>query len=162
MPICQVHSIPAHTDRIWSVVPHPTLPLLACATSDKSAQIYSLNTYFPVAQLDGNHKRSIRSVSWKPKTGNSSEVVLATASFDGTVGIWIRDDDRYAQEVGSSGSVDDGADVGLEEWEFVASLEGHENEVKCVDWSSDGAYLASCSRDKSVWIWEGKYCWNFL
>ncbi|KAK7203820.1 putative cytosolic iron-sulfur protein assembly protein 1 [Myxozyma melibiosi] len=140
MPIRQVHSIPAHADRIWSVAPHPTLPLLACATSEKSAQIYSLNTYFPVANLDGNHKRSIRSVAWRPESTDepTSEIVLATASFDGTVGIWVRDDERYAQE----------------EWEFVASLEGHENEVKCVNWSSDGRYIASCSRDKSVWVWE--------
>ncbi|KAK9325645.1 WD40-repeat-containing domain protein [Lipomyces orientalis] len=154
MPIKQVHSIPAHVDRIWNLAPHPTLPLLATATSDKAAQIYSLNTYFPVAQLDGNHKRSIRSVSWKPKTGGNSEVVLATASFDGTVGIWIRDNDRFVQDVGSTGVIDDSGSIGLEEWEFVASLEGHENEVKGVDWSCEGTYLASCSRDKSVWIWE--------
>ncbi|KAK9466278.1 WD40-repeat-containing domain protein [Lipomyces arxii] len=154
MPLAQVHSIPAHVDRIWNLAAHPTLPLLACASSETSAQVYSLNTYFPIAQLDGNHKRSIRSVAWKPKLGPSSEVVLATASFDGTVGVWIRDGDRYADEAGDTGTVDDGGVVGLEDWELVASLEGHENEVKSVDWSSEGTFLASCSRDKSVWIWE--------
>lgn len=58
---------------------------------------------------------------------------LASASFDGTTTIWDR----------KSG-----------EFECNATLEGHENEVKSVAWSKSGSFLATCSRDKSVWIWE--------
>jgi cytosolic iron-sulfur protein assembly protein CIAO1 len=62
--------------------------------------------------------------------------MIASASFDGTVVIWETQNKACTR------------------WEMIASLEGHENEVKSVCWSSDGKWIASCGRDKSVWIWE--------
>jgi cytosolic iron-sulfur protein assembly protein CIAO1 len=33
-------------------------------------------------------------------------------------------------------------------------LEGHESEVKHLDWDFSSKYLVSCSRDKSAWVWD--------
>ena len=48
----------------------------------------------------------------------------------------------------------DGESDSEDDWEFAIVLEGHDSEVKNVAYSPSGQWLASCSRDKSIWIWE--------
>lgn len=87
------------------------------------------------------HNKTVRAIAWAP-SGNT----LATASFDANIGIWEQEADEDGDENGSSAKGD---------WECVSLLEGHETECKSVAYSSSGTLLASCSRDKTVWIWEG-------
>lgn len=83
------------------------------------------------------HTKTVRAIAWSP-----SGKTLATASFDANIGIWSQDEDDGE---GPSG-----------EWECMSLLEGHETECKSVAYSNSGSLLASCSRDKTVWIWEGR------
>lgn len=145
MRLQKVVALPPQPERIWQCALHPTLPLLATASSDKTARITSLRTYTPLSTIEGGHKRSIRSVAWKP--GLTGESVLATGSFDATIGIWRRYE-RDSQSSDTHGGDEE------EEWRFAVVLDGHESEVKSVAWSAGGNLLATCSRDKTVWIWE--------
>ena len=36
----------------------------------------------------------------------------------------------------------------------VAELKGHESEVKGLAWNNTESILASCSQDKTIWLWE--------
>ncbi|KYK54213.1 WD repeat protein [Drechmeria coniospora] len=156
-------------ERAWASVPHPTLPLLATAHS-KGATVFSLSTLSSHSTLTGGHARSVRSVAWKPGQP-PQKLCLVTGSFDSTAGLWRWEADA-ALEAGAAddlevdmstrvsrstadGELDSEPDGGTDKsWEFTLVLEGHDSEIKSCTFSPSGTYLATCSRDKSVWIWE--------
>ena len=191
---------PPTPSRAWLTAPHPTLPLVATAHADRTVRIYSLTTSHVdatdlsssaaatsstalLSTISGGHKRSVRSVAWKPNL-KGAEHVLATGSFDASVGIWrnwelgnvariqsglgedktgLVGEDAPAGDGLAKGEDDEpnGVTAGQEkeeeddeDWRFAIVLDGHESEVKSVAWSAGGNLLATCSRDKSVWIWE--------
>ncbi|KAJ4365090.1 Cytosolic iron-sulfur protein assembly protein [Neocucurbitaria cava] len=147
---------PPSNSRTWQSAPHPSLPIVATACSDRSVRVYSLTSFTLLHSITGGHKRSVRSVSWKP--GTKGQSVLATGSFDSSAGIWRRDergtleDDFTNRRIGSTEDDEDQDEA--DDYQFSCILDGHESEIKCLSWSPSGQYLATCSRDKSVWIWE--------
>ncbi|KAF5133698.1 putative cytosolic iron-sulfur protein assembly protein 1 [Metarhizium anisopliae] len=156
-------------ERAWASIPHPTLPLIATAHA-KSVTVFSLSTLSCHSNLTGGHTRSVRSVAWKPGLP-PHKLCLVSGSFDATAGLWRWDGDSTAatagappdeneveitasgRKVGSADS-DETSHVGDKDWEFTLVLEGHDSEIKGCAFAPSGAYLATCSRDKSVWIWE--------
>lgn len=147
---------PPSQDRVWFTSPHPDLPIVACCGADKTVRIYSLSNFTLLSTISGGHKRSVRSCAWKPHV--KGESVLATASFDATAGIWKRWDGYGKDENGGPRAIDENGDAiedeDDEEWGFAVLLDGHDSEVKSISWSPSGSLLATCSRDKSIWIWE--------
>jgi WD40 repeat protein len=116
-------------------------------------RVYSLTSFTLLHSITGGHKRSVRAVSWKPHTQGQS--VLATGSFDSSAGIWRREENGTNENDFTNRRVDeDGRDDDEDEYQFSCILDGHESEIKSLSWSPTGQYLATCSRDKSVWIWE--------
>ncbi|KAJ3557698.1 hypothetical protein NM688_g1331 [Phlebia brevispora] len=138
-----------HDDRAWCVAWNPAKPLLASCSADKTVRLYNYShsssadgasdviTFSHNTTIPTGHAKTVRALAWSP-----SGETLATASFDSNIGIW-------SQEEGG-----DDDDTSTKEWECMSLLEGHETECKSVAYSSNGTLLASCSRDKTVWIWE--------
>jgi cytosolic iron-sulfur protein assembly protein CIAO1 len=163
VPTCKMKLVPLSdfspnsVTRAWVSIPHPTLPLLATPSSDRNVLIYSLQNFRLHSKLEKGHKRSIRTVAWKPNLSPDT-LSIVTGSFDATAGIWRRNE--AAAKMEALGLETDVTNVeGDEEeephdWEFSLVLEGHDSEIKGVAFSQSGQYLATCSRDKSVWIWE--------
>lgn len=145
---------PPSLERTWLTSPHPTLPIVATCSSDKTVRIYSLTNFKLLSTITGGHKRSVRTAAWKPHI--SGESVLATGSFDATVGIWRRWDNYGTNTATTEDNLTDADadDAEDEEWRFAVLLDGHDSEVKSVSWSPSGMLLATCARDKSIWIWE--------
>lgn len=138
-----VTSLEGHSDRVWHVSWCSTAELLASCGGDKTIRIWTPVTraasgsdaaaaaapaWRCSAILEDSATRTIRAVEWSPD-GH----LLAAVSFDGSTHIWERDGDAF---------------------EIVATLEGHDSEVKGVAWNASGTLLATCGRDKSVWVWE--------
>lgn len=148
---------PTCNARTWLSTPHPYLPIIATACSDKTVRIYSLQDFRQQSTISGGHKRSIRSCCWKSSDGARGESTLATGSFDASAGIWKRWEEGggevdFTGKGLAGGDEDEGEDD--EEWRLEVILDGHDSEIKSLAFCPTAPLLATCSRDKSVWVWE--------
>ena len=122
-----------HSDVVWSVAWSPRGVLASCG-ADRSVRVWAKtgNGWELITTLGPeSFRRTVRHLTWGAD-GRS----LATACFDGVATV--------LELVGGEKPV----------LEPVVALEGHESETKCVAYSSEAGLLATCSRDRSVWIWE--------
>ncbi|EER17788.1 WD40 protein Ciao1, putative [Perkinsus marinus ATCC 50983] len=131
---------------LWSAAwrpAHPGAPLLAVCGQRPDILLYTIQ--YPegedaatpkltlVKTITTNHTRTLRRVNWL-QDGKT----LVVACFDASVSLWAVE-----------GSNPDELLV-----RHKATIQGHENEVKNACFSPSGKYLATCSRDKTIWVWE--------
>eukprot|EP00871_Galdieria_phlegrea_P000949 jgi/Galph1/1855/GphlegSOOS_G521.1 len=149
-------------EPVWFVAWSFSSPLLASAGSDCTVKLWVPQTLFCsraseehqeetqawicVAKAGGEmFPRTLRCVAFNP-----SLPVLACGSFDSFV-YSIKLPKELVENTANKFEVGKHSPLNLE---IAATLEGHESEVKCVSFSSSGAILASCSRDRTIWLWE--------
>ncbi|AIN96077.1 hypothetical protein LPMP_100080 [Leishmania panamensis] len=132
-------TLKGHKDRVWCVRWCPTAPVLASCSGDTTVKFWGRGrsaesddeVWTCLGSLEGEHSRTIRHISWSP-----SGEYISCASFDHTASVWRRNGND--------------AEYGFE---IEGVLDGHESEVKCVEWATD-SMLVTSSRDHTAWIWE--------
>lgn len=125
-----LHELTGHEAQVWHASWNTQTGELATCGSDKFVKVWKNNEsgWDCVHTLEESATRTIRCCEWSP-----NGKYLASVSFDSSIAIWHRANSKF---------------------EIVATLDGHENEVKSVSWNAAGTMLATCGRDKTVWIWE--------
>lgn len=148
--LSEVCTLSDHEDRVWCISwrPNRSPPEFATCGADRVIRIWGAKRGAPLdagdswrlkCEIDATeqHGRTLRSIAW-----NKAGDMFSAACFDATSSLW--------KEVTLK---DEDSPNGME-FERVGLVTGHENEVKCSAYSPSGSYFATCSRDKSVWIYE--------
>lgn len=140
--ICRVGSVRAlktfsgHKDEVNAVKWDPSGMLLASCSDDCTAKVWDVNSSSTYPKWDfKSHQQEIYTVKWSP-TGPGSKnpskpLMLATASFDGSVRLW---------------NIYDGS--------CARVLSRHRESVYSVAFSPSGDYLASGSLAGQLYIWN--------
>eukprot|EP00041_Stephanoeca_diplocostata_P035792 m.1275071 g.1275071 ORF g.1275071 m.1275071 type:complete len:796 (+) comp24760_c1_seq7:169-2556(+) len=117
--------------RIWSMTPLRAMEKRGVITRVENA----VSTSPQLLCAMRKHQGSVNCVRWSP-SGN----MLASASDDHSVILWTMDNNAGTM----SG----------ESWRCSKILRQHTGDVMGVAWSPDGQFLASCSIDNTICLWN--------
>ncbi|AAS52415.1 AEL269Cp [Eremothecium gossypii ATCC 10895] len=159
-----------HSKAVYTIAFQSDGALLASAGLDAVCAIWDLRSGEPIMKLEG-HAGAISGVDWSP-----NGYQLATAGADGTVRVWdIRNvgtesallahqvaalDVKFKKNNGTF-LVSCGHDrlvniFNADNWQKLASLEGHTDRVFTVDITEDGSTIYSGGKDRSLKQWCAK------
>ncbi|CAI7771686.1 unnamed protein product [Closterium sp. NIES-53] len=154
--ICKAILEDTHSRTIRSCEWSPDGRFLATASFDNTVAVWERTgsndaDFECLAVLEG-HESEVKSVAW-----NATSSLLATCSRDKSVWIW--------EVPGGSSGVAGRIGVGpASDFDCVAVLHGHTQDVKMVCWHPTHDWLVSASYDDSIKVWaaevEGEDDWS--
>jgi WD repeat-containing protein 37 len=159
-----------HTDGVWEVIASLTQPLIATASADHTACVWSIDTGKCLLKYEG-HTGSVNSIRFHP-----SKDLLLTASGDNSAHIWLgavnweavaaqsRARGHSSEEELEDDQIDDVHDererietLRTPLQEFSNTNGGHNSVVVAADWISSNdspTQIITASWDRSAILWD--------
>ncbi|NER33879.1 MAG: hypothetical protein F6J93_07500 [Oscillatoria sp. SIO1A7] len=156
--------IKAHDDSLTAISFSPDGKLIATASTDKTAKLWSRDGT-AIATL-GGHKELVSAISFSP-----DGELIATASADMTVKLWrldgtllktIKAHDHWVMDVSFSPDGQTFATVSRDEtlklWKrdgtLIKKIKDPYNSIVAVSFSPDGKLIATAGNDNNVKVWQ--------
>lgn len=96
-------------------------------------------------------------MDFSPTVNASGSLLLACASFDANVTVlkchWNSQSELLSALKKAADEKTSTSQGALDVFSIWETISGHESEVKCASFSPKSRYLATCSRDKAVFIY---------
>lgn len=124
-PSVTTHIFRHHSDEVWYVAFSNNGKFLASASRDKTAIIWSLETWDKVHVLS-DHTDCVSFLSWSP-----DDTKIITCGQDNVLKLW---------------SVESGS--------CLSTMKKHEEPVTACAWLPDGKWFISGSQDKNTYLWN--------
>ncbi|XP_018322367.1 echinoderm microtubule-associated protein-like 2 isoform X3 [Agrilus planipennis] len=163
-----------HTDELWGLAAHPTVPQFATAGQDKLLQMWDSMSHSilwskeidEAAQslafsADGNiilvgcmsgswfvYDSQTRELLSHHVDGNEPIQVIRFSPDGGNVALGSRDNHIYIYEISDDGR----------RFRRVGVCSGHSSFITHLDWSSDGQFIRSNSGDYELLFWNSGTC----
>ena len=126
-----------HTDCINAVAISPKSNFIVSGSSDKMILLWKINDEKNHLTFEG-HKESVTSVKITP-----DEQFIASGSRDFSIKVWNIADNTLFYTLEK---------FNINKPEIV--LQGHEDEITCIEITNDQKYIVSASADKTIKIWN--------